>query len=58
MKNKYRIVADRYAGYEAQVKYWWFPLMWFQIGFCNTSSTVERAKTIIWRHKNKEYYRE
>ena len=30
-KNKYRIVTDNYAGYEAQVKYWWFPFIWIQI---------------------------
>lgn len=58
MKNKYRIVADVFAGYEAQVKYWWFPFMWFQIGFSNTSFTIERAKTYIWRHQKKEFYRE
>lgn len=29
-KNKYRIVRDG-RWYEAQVKLWWFPLLWLQI---------------------------
>lgn len=27
-KNKYRVVQDNYAGFEAQVKFWWFPVRW------------------------------
>lgn len=30
-KNKYRIVTDDYSGYEAQIKYWWFPFFWLQM---------------------------
>jgi hypothetical protein len=51
--TKYRIVKDRYLGYEAQYRYWWFPL-WTQIeytGICNTSSSVERAREICCWHK-------
>ena len=58
MRNRYRVVADGYAGYEAQVKYWWFPLMWFQIGFSNTSTSIERARKYIDRHKGKALYEE
>lgn len=54
-KNKYRIVTDSFDGYEAQVKYWFFPLMWLQIGvafFTNTSRTVEEAERIIKGHRS------
>jgi hypothetical protein len=44
MKNKYRIVTDEYAGNEAQVRYWWFPFRYFQIGI-NTFTSVEKAHT-------------
>ena len=47
---KFRIVRDNYAGYEAQVKTWYFPF-WRQINFTNTSLTVERAKGVIERYK-------
>lgn len=30
-KNKYRVVQDTYCGFEAQVKFWWFPIYWFQL---------------------------
>jgi len=52
MKNKYRIVKDGYAGYEAQVKRWWFPF-WVQIGFANTNTSVERARVVCDNHANK-----
>lgn len=50
LKNKYRVVRDNYAGYEAQVKFWWFPICWFQIQGTNTSWSVERAEGICHRH--------
>ena len=50
-KNKYRIVIDNYNGYEAQVRFWWFPIIWCQVGGTNTSSSIERARQIIHRHK-------
>lgn len=28
-ENQYRIVRDSYAGYEVQIKRWWFPV-WMQ----------------------------
>jgi hypothetical protein len=43
MKKRYRIVTDRYAGYEVQVWRWWFPF-WKEVGFCNTHYTLERAR--------------
>lgn len=51
LKNKYRIVRDKYSGYEAQVKYWFFPFIWLQVGFSNTSRSVEGARLIIEHHK-------
>lgn len=52
-KNRYRIVRDNYAGYEAQVKFWWFPLIWFQINDVNTHSSLERAVQMCeWHSKN------
>ena len=47
MKNRYRVVTDRYNGFEAQVQFWWFPFMWFQIGGCNTHNSIERAEAYI-----------
>lgn len=47
MKNKYRVVRDSYLGYEAQVKYWWFPFIWFQMDRVNTHSSFERAADYI-----------
>lgn len=43
MSGHYRIVRDHYAGYEVQVRRWWWPF-WVQAGFCNTHSSVERAE--------------
>jgi hypothetical protein len=45
---RYRIVEDRYAGYEVQIRRWWWPF-WVQAGFCNTHSTAERAEQWINR---------
>jgi hypothetical protein len=50
MKHKYRIVTDSYSGYEAQVKYWWFPFAWYQMGYTNTHASIEDAKRFIDRH--------
>jgi len=58
MKNKYRIVSDSYGGYEGQVKYWWFPFMWFQLwdhvdetstlyGFTNHYGSIEECKKFV-----------
>lgn len=55
MKNKYRIVEDDFSGYEAQVKYWYFPFKWFEIHTndmkVNTSKTKKEAQKIIDKHK-------
>lgn len=55
-KNKYRAVTDRYCGFEAQVKFWWFPFIWWQISTTgtglgvNTYSTLERASDLCRLH--------
>ena len=47
-KNQYRIVRDRYLGYEAQIKYWWWPF-WVVID-CNTFPSVEGAEEFARNH--------
>lgn len=42
-KTRYRIVKDRYCGYEVQQWCWWWPV-WTTCAFSNTHTTVERAE--------------
>jgi len=55
-KPKYRIVPDTFAGYEVQVRRWWFPF-WVQPR-TNTHHTVDKAKEYIDKHCHRfvEYY--
>jgi len=46
MKTKYRIVTDRYLGYECQVWRWYWPF-WSQMNFTNTHHSIEAAKKYI-----------
>lgn len=49
-KFKFRVVPDKFAGFEAQVKYAWFPFAWFQLNDyngVNTWSTEEEAEAFI-----------
>lgn len=39
---KFRIVTDAFAGFEFQVKRWWWPI--WHMPYCNTFSTVEKAE--------------
>ena len=48
----YRIVHDKWAGFEVQVWRWWFPF-WVQAGFSNTHPTVERAEAYATNHSQK-----
>lgn len=50
MRNSYRIVRDRYSGYEAQVRYWWFPFVWLQCFGVNTRGTVEASEDVCRKH--------
>ena len=47
--SRYRIVTDRYSGYEVQIWRWWFPF-WVQ-PYVNTSSSLERAVALAWLHR-------
>jgi len=52
-KTRYRIVTDRYLGYEVQSRRWWFPF-WIQCRddryYCtNTHHSVDAAKAFIER---------
>lgn len=55
-KNKYRVVKDRYCGFEAQIKFWWFPFIWWQISSTgrgigiNTNSTITSASDLCRLH--------
>jgi|688.fasta_scaffold25738_7 hypothetical protein len=54
--TRYRVVPDRWAGYEAQFKPWWSPF-WLQCDpcssgtDCNTSPTIEMARQVIALHR-------
>lgn len=50
-KTKYRIVTDCYRGYQAQFKYWWWPL-WFQCYGVNSRDTIDGARLVIDKHNN------
>ena len=50
--NKYRVVRDDFAGYEAQVKRWWWPF-WKECFYTNTSGTLEMALKVVERHRNR-----
>lgn len=53
---KYRIVRDRYLGFEAQFRPRWWPL-WSQCFGCNTSPSVERARQVADKHARGEHPR-
>jgi len=50
MKNRYRIVADNFRGYEVQIWRWWWPF-WVELGH-NTFCTVEEAE--VWAKSQKQ----
>src|SRR5690349_7696078 len=57
MKN-YRVIKDNFLGYEAQVRYAWFPFVWFQMNefhWVNTWSTAEEAIQFIKQKKSGKY---
>jgi hypothetical protein len=43
---RYRIVKDRFLGYECQKWRLWHPF-WIQMNFCNTHQTIEKAIDFI-----------
>ena len=46
---EYRIVRDMWAGYEVQIRRWWWPF-WVQADFANTHPTIDRAEEFAARH--------
>ena len=56
--RKYRIVRDKYCGYECQVWRLWFPF-WVQMNGVNTHISLESAidyvekwgKKVVWESK-------
>ncbi len=52
LRPRYRIVRDRYLGYEVQVWRWWLPL-WLEVGFCNTHPSEASAVEFAKRRANK-----
>ena len=51
--KRYRIVRDKYAGYEVQCWRIWLPI-WLQCGLTNTHSTIERARKYAAAHSRRE----
>jgi len=49
-RTRYRIVLDRYGGYDAQYRLWWWPF-WVQCYRVDAQRTLEDAKTLIRFHK-------
>lgn len=52
MRKRYRIVTDRFAGYEVQEWCWWWPF-WRQSNFTNTHSSLEKAEEYAARSSGK-----
>ena len=50
----YRIVTDKYSGYEVQAKRWWFPF-WLQCGHTNTHRSVDAAERWAIRFAEHSY---
>lgn len=54
----YRVVKDNFLGYEAQVRYVWFPFVWFQMNdfyWINTWPSTEHALHFIEQKKSGKY---
>jgi hypothetical protein len=52
--TNYRVVTDRYLGYEVQIRYWWFPLRWYQCHKQDTTNTfLSEIQAIEWLNSSK-----
>jgi hypothetical protein len=49
-KRRFRIVTDKYLGFEVQIKKWYYPF-WLQVGYTNTHLSIEDAKDFIEKTK-------
>lgn len=54
-KSQYRIVTDKYAGHEVQIRHWYFPF-WEQVS-TNTSVSVNHAKDFIEKDRAKRNFK-
>lgn len=52
-KVKYRIVTDKYAGFECQKWRWYFPF-WCQMGVINTFRDIDKAKQFILKDQKSQ----
>lgn len=50
MKKQYRIVTDKFLGYEVQYSYWRLPF-WIELDWYNTHNTISKAKEYIEQDK-------
>lgn len=46
---EYRIVTDAFAGFEVQLRRWWWPF-WVEADYVNTHATVEAAERYATQH--------
>jgi len=46
-RNRYRIVTGKSYGYDIQKLCWWFPFIWYYIGFNTSYGTAEEAESDI-----------
>ena len=47
--TRYRVVRDRWLGYEAQFKPWWSPF-WWQCNVVNTNRSIGQARQVCVNH--------
>ena len=71
-KHKGRVVRDDYNGYEAQIKFWWLPFIWWQLSGSyglgiNSFSRLEDAiacaergakRAVVWRSEDDRQVKE
>jgi len=50
-QTHYRIVTDRFAGFEAQYRPWWWPF-WLECYGINTCPSLEAARALCDQHAN------
>lgn len=56
-RTRYRVVTDRYAGFTAQYRRWWWPF-WSECFWVNTHPTLEQAIRMVEKHKRPVVWKE
>ena len=51
-KRQFRIITDEFAGYEVQIRHWYWPF-WTQAGLVNTHRTIEAAIEFIAKERER-----